>query len=38
MGFKIVTCRLINYHKCKIQLLSNGFNMLKVDGSNYTHK
>ncbi len=31
VGFKIVTCALNNY-KCKMQLLSNGFNMLKVDG------
>jgi hypothetical protein len=23
----------VNYGKCKMQLLSNGFNMLKVDGS-----
>ncbi len=29
--FKIVTCVLINYGKCKMQLLSNGFSMLKVD-------
>jgi hypothetical protein len=33
MGLKIVTCGLINCDKCKIQLLSNGFNMLKVNGS-----
>jgi hypothetical protein len=29
----IVTCVLINYGKCKMQFMSNGFNMLKVDGS-----
>ncbi len=33
VGFKIVTCVLINYGKCKMQLISNGFNILKVDGS-----
>jgi hypothetical protein len=33
--FKIVTCVLINYGKSKMQVLSNGFNMLKVDG--WTH-
>ncbi len=31
VGFKIVTCDLIDYGKCKMQLLNNGFNMLKVD-------
>jgi hypothetical protein len=35
VGFKIVTCVLINYDKCKIQLLSIGFNMLKVDNSTH---
>ncbi len=35
VGFKIVTCVLINYGKCKIQFLSNGFNMLKVDNSTH---
>jgi hypothetical protein len=30
-----VTCGLINYGKCKMQLLSNDFNMLKVDGSTH---
>jgi hypothetical protein len=34
-GFKNVTCVLINYGKCKIQLWSNDFNMLKVDGSTH---
>jgi hypothetical protein len=29
----IVTCVLTNYNKCKMQFISNGFNMLKVDGS-----
>jgi hypothetical protein len=33
VGFKIVACVLINYSKCRIQLLTNGFNMLKVNGS-----
>jgi hypothetical protein len=32
VGFKTITCVLINYGKYKMQLLSNGFNMLKVDG------
>jgi hypothetical protein len=31
VGTKIVSCFLINYDKYKMQLLSNGFNMLKVD-------
>jgi len=31
----IVTCVLINYGKCKMQFMSNGFNMLKVDGSTH---
>jgi len=35
VGFKIVTCVLINYGKCKMQPLSNGFNMLKIDGSTH---
>ncbi len=35
VGIKIVTCVLINYGKCKMQLLSNGFNMLKVDSSTH---
>jgi hypothetical protein len=35
VGFEIVTCGLINYGKCKMQLLSNGFNMLEVDGSTH---
>jgi hypothetical protein len=35
VGFKIVTCVLINYGKCKMQLLINGFNMLKVDNSTH---
>jgi hypothetical protein len=33
--FKIVTCVLMNYGKCKMQLLSNDFNMLKVDSSTH---
>ncbi len=33
VGFKIVTCVLIDYGKCKMQLVNNGFNMLKVDSS-----
>jgi hypothetical protein len=34
VGFLIVTFVLINYSKCKMQLLSNGkFNMLKFDNS-----
>jgi hypothetical protein len=35
VGFKIVTCVLINYGKCKMQLLSNDFNMLKIDNSTH---
>jgi hypothetical protein len=35
VGFEIVTCVLINYGKCKMQPLSNGFNMLKVDSSTH---
>jgi hypothetical protein len=30
VGFQIVTCVLTNYVKCKMQLLNNGFNMLKI--------
>jgi hypothetical protein len=30
VGVWIVTCVLINYDKCKMQLLNDGFNMLKV--------
>jgi hypothetical protein len=35
VGFKFVACVLINYGKCNIQLLNNGFNMLKVDSSTH---
>ncbi len=35
LGFKIVTCVLINYSNCKMQLLNNGFNMLKIDSSTH---
>jgi hypothetical protein len=35
VGFKIFKCVLINYVKCKMQFLSNGFNMSKVDGSTH---
>jgi hypothetical protein len=35
VGFKIVTCVLINYDKCKMQLLNDVFNMLKVDSSTH---
>jgi len=35
VGFLIIKCVLINYAKCKMQLLGNGFNMLKVDGSTH---
>jgi hypothetical protein len=31
--FKVITCVIISYGKSK--LLSNGFDMLKVDGSTY---
>ncbi len=33
VGLKKITCVLLNNGKCKMQLLNNGFNMLKVDGS-----
>jgi hypothetical protein len=32
VGFWIFTCVLINYDKCKMQLISNSFNLLKIDG------
>jgi hypothetical protein len=35
VGFLIVTCVLIDYGKCKMQLLNNGFNMLKIDSSTH---
>jgi hypothetical protein len=35
VGFLIVTCVLIDYEKCKMQLLNNGFNMLKIDSSTH---
>jgi hypothetical protein len=35
VGFKIITCVLITYGKCKMQLPNNGFNMLKVDNSTH---
>ncbi len=35
VGFKIVAYVLINYGKCEMQLLSNDFNMLKVDNSTH---
>jgi hypothetical protein len=35
VGFLIVTCVLINYGNYKMQLLSNDFNILKVDGSTH---
>jgi hypothetical protein len=31
MRFKIIACVLINYGNYKMQVLSNGFNMLKID-------
>jgi hypothetical protein len=34
---RIITCVLINYDKCKIQLLNNGFNMLKFDSQFMYH-
>jgi hypothetical protein len=37
VGFEIITYVLIDYGKCKMQLLSNGFNMLKVDGQIIYH-
>jgi hypothetical protein len=33
VGFLILICVLINYDKCKMQLISNGFNMFKVESS-----
>jgi len=35
VGFLIVTCVLKNYGECKMPLLNNGFNILKVDGSTH---
>jgi hypothetical protein len=35
VGSWIISCVLINHGKCKMQLMSNDFNMLKVDGSTY---
>ncbi len=35
MGFLIVTCVLTYYGKCKMQLLNDGFNMLKVNSSTH---
>jgi hypothetical protein len=35
VGFLIVTYFLVNYDKCKMQFLSNGFNMLKVNSSTH---
>ncbi len=35
VGFQIATCVLINYGECKMQLLNNGFNMLKIDNSTH---
>jgi hypothetical protein len=32
VGFKIVTCVLINHGKYKMQFISNDFNLLKFDG------
>jgi len=35
VGSRIISCVLINHDKCKMELMSNDFNMLKVDGSTY---
>ncbi len=35
VGLKTITCVLINYGKCKMQLFNNGFNMLKVNNSTH---
>jgi len=35
VGFLIITCVLINYGNGKMQLISNGFNLMKIDG--WTH-
>ncbi len=35
VGLKKFTCVLLNNGKCKMQLLNNGFNMLKVDDSTH---
>jgi hypothetical protein len=32
-----ITCVLLYYNTCKMQFVSNGFNILKVNGSNYVH-
>jgi hypothetical protein len=33
--FLIVICVLMNYSKCKMQFMNNGFNMLKVNSSTH---
>jgi hypothetical protein len=35
LGFQIITRVLTNYGKCKMRLLNNGLNILKVDGSTH---
>jgi hypothetical protein len=35
VGFLIVTCVLIDCGKCKMQLLSNGLNIFKIDNSTH---
>jgi hypothetical protein len=35
VGFKIIACVLIKNGKCKMELLNNGFDELKVDGSTH---
>jgi hypothetical protein len=32
-----IACVLSYYHKCKMQFVSNGFNILKVNGSTHVH-
>jgi hypothetical protein len=37
MAIHWVTCVSIYLNKCKMQLMSNGFNMLKVNGLTHVH-
>jgi len=32
-----VACVLVYYNKCKVQFVSSGFNILKVNGSTHVH-
>jgi hypothetical protein len=32
-----IACVLLYYNKCKMQIASNGFNIVKVNGSTHVH-